>query len=293
MRSMTGHGRGVASGEGCRLSVEVAGVNRRQADVQVSLPRELDPLEPRVREAVLQRINRGRVSVRVKLVLTAPPAGEAALVNRPLARAYAAEFRRLQKELRLPEPPGLELILRAPGVLQPPAETDRTEVFWPVLEKALRKALDAMDRMRRKEGAHLARDLRERVKTLRRMAREVRKLAPEVPRRAQDQLLQRLAERGLEGIDPADERILKEVALFADRCDITEELTRLDSHFQQWDGLMRSKEPVGRTLDFLLQEMFREVNTIGSKAADARVSALVVGMKTELEKLREQVQNIE
>lgn len=293
MNSMTGHGRGIAAGKGCRIAVEVASVNRRQADVQVCLPRELDPLEPRVREAVLRSISRGRVSVRVRWVATAAMAAEVALVHRPLARAYAAEFRRLQKELQWPELPGLEAVLRALGVLQSPVETDRSETFWPVLEKALCKALEAMNRMRRKEGRHLARDLQERMKTLRRMAREVGKLAPEVPRRAHTQLLQRLEGLGLPGIAPNDERLLKELALFADRCDITEELTRLESHFRQWDDLLRSEQPVGRTLDFLLQEMFREINTVGSKAGDARISALVVGMKTELEKLREQVQNIE
>ena len=172
----------------------------------------------------------------------------------------------------------------------PPAEA---EVFWPGVRSALDEALTRLVRMREREGAHLARDLKRRVAALRRLVIQVQRLAPGVARRYQEQLCERLRQAGVAGLVADDERLLKEVAIFADRSDVSEELTRLHSHFRQFDDCLGSDEPVGRTLDFLAQEINREVNTIGSKANDGAIAGAVVALKAELEKFREQVQNIE
>ena len=185
------------------------------------------------------------------------------------------------------------MLVRAPGVLQTEEGLSDAAAFWPAVEKALRQALDALIRMREREGAHLSKDLQKRMMLVRRSVERVQKQAPEVLKRYQEQLRERVKNAGLETPAVDDERLLKEIVYFADRSDISEELTRLRSHFEQFADCLKAKEPVGRTLDFLAQEMNREVNTIGSKANDSLISREVVTLKAELEKFREQVQNVE
>jgi uncharacterized protein (TIGR00255 family) len=290
--SMTGYGRGMAAGAGCRVTVELASVNRRQADVVLSLPRELEPLETRIREEIAKNVARGRVTARVVLQSTEVSA-EACRLDVPLARAYAREFRKLAKELDLAGPLMLDHLLRAPGVLQAQDAPMDGELYWPVVRTALEKALQGLMGMRRREGSHLARELKRRIALIQSGVRRVRRLAPAVQQRYREQLRERVQLAGLEAPVPDDERLAKELVYYADRSDVTEELARLESHFAQFAEALSSGEPVGRTLDFLAQEMNREVNTVGSKANDSRVSREVVGLKTELEKFREQVQNVE
>jgi uncharacterized protein (TIGR00255 family) len=178
-------------------------------------------------------------------------------------------------------------------VLQADREEIDSDIAWQWLEPGLRKALAAFDGMRSKEGDALAKDLGARVDLLRRTAAEVKAIAPDVLRRFREQLLERIRLAHLEQVDANDERVLKEVVLFADRSDISEEIARLESHFHQFDDCVASRDPVGRKLDFLAQEMNREINTIGAKANDSRIAALVVDLKTELERFREQAQNVE
>jgi len=293
MKSMTGYGRGECARDGFKVTVELSSVNRRQSEIVVYLPRELEALEPRVRDEINRRIARGRLTV--KVVLQAAEGGFSGRVrlNVPLARAYARELNRLAKELKLAGPVSLDTLIRASGVLQTDQELTDAPTFWLAVERALTKALDALVKMREREGAHLLRDLKQRIALLRRSVERVQKQAPEVMRRYQEQLRERVKNAGLDipGLD--DERLLKEIVYFADRSDVSEELTRLQSHFQQFDDCVKAQEPVGRTLDFLAQEMNREVNTIGSKANDSVISREVVSLKAELEKFREQVQNVE
>jgi len=288
---MTGQGRGAHSRDGCSSSVELRTVNRKQAEIQLDLPHELEPLEARVRETIGQVVSRGRCEVRVSVEL--PEGAVRARLNQSLARAYAAEFSKLAAELKLENAVTLDLLARCPGVIAAREERADAESFWPVLEKALTQALDALTKMREREGSHLAKDLAGRVGTMRKAAARVAKQAPKVQQRFREQLLQRIRAAGLENIPPDDERVLKEVVFFADRSDIAEELARLQSHFAQFDDCLKSTEPVGRKLDFLAQEMNREINTIGSKANDALISGDVVLLKTELERFREQAQNVE
>lgn len=293
MNSMTGYGRGQASHEGSTVTVELSSVNRRQTDLVLNLPRELESLEPRVRDEISRHLARGRLTLRIGLTFSDAATARRLQLNDTLARAYARAFSRLGSELGLPDTVTLDTVLRAPGVLQTAPLAPDPETLWPTLERALRQAIEALLRLRRREGRHLARDLRRRIASLRRLTATVRRTAPEVARRYRRQLLERIRSFGLESLDFEDERLLKEVALFAERSDISEELTRLEGHFQQFDEALRSPDPVGRLLDFLAQEMHREVNTLGAKANDSRISRAVVTMKAEVERFREQVQNIE
>ena len=214
-------------------------------------------------------------------------------MNLPLAKAYARELNRLSKQLRLPGPVTLDQVARVPGVLQTPEDLAVEADFWPAVQKALKQALAGMVKMREREGAHLAQDLAKRIAVMRKSAAQIQKHAPTVAERYRQQLIERIKSADLEAPGAEDERLLKEVVYFADRSDISEELTRLQSHFQQFGDGLKSKEPVGRMLDFLAQEMNREINTIGSKANDRLISREVVTLKAELEKFREQAQNVE
>ena len=292
MKSMTGYGRGESSRNGCKVTVEISSVNRRQGEVAVHLPRDLDVLESRVRNEVNQKISRGRVNVRVTLMSGEGGGGQAA-INVVLAKRYACEYRSLAKGLNLSGDLALEHVLRAPGVLQVSEQEVDAMDYWSVVQKSLSAGLKQLISMRAKEGGYLKKDLVKRVKIIRRGVTQVQKRVPSVVKRYRKQLLARIENAGIQLTNEDNERLLREVVLFAERSDITEELTRLQSHFVQFDDTLKKNEPVGRTLDFLTQEMNREINTIGSKANDAEISRRVVNLKAELEKFREQVQNVE
>jgi uncharacterized protein (TIGR00255 family) len=293
MKSMTGYGRGDCSQDGFKIAVELSSVNRKQAEVSVNLPREMEMLEAQIRDLVNHCIARGRLTVRVSLHMGVSKSAARMHLNVPLAKAYARELNNLAKQLKLPDPVTLDQLARAPGVLQTDEELAVEEDFWPAVQKALKKALSEMVKMREREGAHLAQDLATRMTIMRQAAARIQKQAPTVAERYRQQLIERIKSADLEAPGADDERLLREVVYFADRSDISEELTRLQSHFQQFDDCRKSKEPVGRTLDFLAQEINREINTIGSKANDSLISREVVTLKAELERFREQAQNVE
>jgi uncharacterized protein (TIGR00255 family) len=293
MKSMTGYGRGECARDGFKITVELSAVNRRQPEISVNLPRELETLESPVRDAINARVARGRVTAHVGIHAADGKSSARAHLNLPLAKAYATELARLAKSLKISGEISLDQILRAPGVFQTDEELVDAESIWPVVEKALKQALAALVKMREREGAHLAEDLALRIGVMRQSAGKIQKQAPQTAENYRKHLLERIKSAGIESIAPDDERLLREVVVFADRSDITEELTRLQSHFQQFEDCRKSKEPVGRTLDFLAQEMNREINTIGSKANDAVISREVVTLKAELERFREQAQNVE
>jgi uncharacterized protein (TIGR00255 family) len=293
MKSMTGYGRGDCSQDGFKITVELSSVNRKQSEISVNLPHEMELLEAQIRDLINRHIARGRLTVRVSLHAGASLTAARMHLNVPLAKAYARELSRLSRQLRLSGSVTLDHIVRAPGVFQTDEQLAIEEDFWPAVEKALQQALCGLLKTREREGAHLARDLSQRVTIMRKAVLHIQKHAPGVTERYRRQLLERIKGAGLEIPSLEDDRLLKEVVYFADRSDISEELTRLQSHFQQFDDCGKSKEPVGRMLDFLAQEMNREVNTIGSKANDSLISRAVVTLKAELEKFREQAQNVE
>jgi uncharacterized protein (TIGR00255 family) len=290
MRSMTGYGRGTAAFDGRQIAVEISSVNRKQAEISLSLPKALQELEPRVRDEINAQISRGRLTVAVGL--HSKHVTRNGGINVAAARAYREELEALRKMLKLGGEVTLDQVLRGAGVIDSENVEVETELAWPALHRALKTALDQFIKMRKKEGDALAADLKKRVLAIQKNVKTISVLAPKVMEHHRGTLLERAAKAGLE-IEASDERLLKEIVFFADRSDISEELTRLRSHLDQFFGELGKDAPVGRTLDFLLQELFRETNTIGNKANFLAISQIVVGMKTELEKLREQVQNIE
>jgi uncharacterized protein (TIGR00255 family) len=271
--------------------VEISSVNRKQIEISLSLPRGWAELEPRLRDEIGAAVSRGRLSVAIA-VHRRTGAKSAGRINTRAAVAYCAELRRLQRKLKLQGDLHLKNVLQGPGVLCEPDAAQEPQVAWPALRKALFAALQQLDAMRIREGKALAGDIAVRLRRVEMGVAAVQKRAPQVVERHRAGLLQKIKTAGLE-IAQNDERLLKEIVFFADRSDISEEITRLRSHLKQFYQSLRKKEPVGRTLDFMIVEMNREVNTIGSKANDLEIAQAVVAMKTELEKIREQVQNIE
>jgi uncharacterized protein (TIGR00255 family) len=288
---MTGYGRGQSAHNGCQYSVELNSVNRKQSDVVVTLPRELSELEPRVRDVINAEVSRGRLNVVIAVHRSAGATGALAIdVN--LARTYFMAMLELQKELNVAGVVSIDTLLRAPGVLRMPEEDTSIDDAWPHVEASLKEALHDLVKMREREGKHLAKDLIKRLKTVRSAVRKIKLLQPGVVKRYRQSLHERIQRAGVD-IPIDDERLVKEVIFFADKSDISEELTRLDSHFAQFAHHLRRNEPVGRTLEFMTQEIAREFNTLGSKANDVEISQHVVTCKAEMEKIREQIQNIE
>lgn len=288
---MTGFGRGDARGEGVHWHVECSSVNRKQLEVAVSLPRELAELEIAVRGKVAGAVSRGRVAVSVKCD-AAEMSGSALRVDETLAEKYLTALRGMAGRFDLAAHITAADLARWPGVFQIESGQCTAETAWPLIEEALEAALGQMLAMRVKEGAHLRDDVEGRLRALDKILAAVRELAPGVPLAQRKALQQRLAEAGLP-LPLEDERLVKEIALFAERADISEELARSDSHLRKFRELTGSKEPAGRSMDFLTQELFREFNTMGAKANSARIAHHVVDAKTEIEKIREQVQNVE
>jgi uncharacterized protein (TIGR00255 family) len=288
---MTGYGRGESAQNGSKFCVELNSVNRKQSDVVITLPRELTELETRVRDVVNAEVSRGRLNVVVTWQRRAPGTQKVA-IDTELARTYFRAMLELQKEIGAGGEPSIETVLRIPGVLQVPEEEIAIAEVWPLLEQALKEALSDLVRMRAREGKHLAKDLIKRLKAVRESVRKIRQLQPAALKRYRQNLQERLERAGLD-LPIDDERLAKEVVFFADRSDISEELTRLDSHLAQFAHHLRKTEPIGRTLEFMTQEIARELNTLGAKANDVDISQLVVTCKAEMEKIREQIQNIE
>ena len=291
MHSMTGFGRGSATADEGTATVEIACVNRKQAEVVVQSAREFTELEPKIRKAVLNTISRGRIQVSIQFER---PLGDAAPVRVDLRLVEALEtaFESISAHTGRKVAPDAADFLRAPGLIRIEDGGVSAETAWGPIEKALEVAIEQVLDMRKNEGDDLARDLSTRLDLLEKTAAAIAALAPGRPERYREQLFKRLRDAGLE-LDLNDERVLRELSVFADRCDVSEEITRLDSHFRKFREYMAGAEPAGRPLDFLCQEIHREFNTIGSKAADAGIAQHVVEAKTELEKIREQVQNVE
>lgn len=288
---MTGYGRGQSASNGVKFSVELNSVNRKQSDVVVALPRELTELEPRVRDVINSEVSRGRLNV-VIAVHGSKGSGAALALDRQLARTFYKSMVELQKELGAAGEITIDTILRAPGVLRPPEDELPIDEAWPHVEAALKEALGDLVKMREREGKHLAKDLIKRLKVVRTAVRKIRQLQPAVVKRYRQSLHDRIERAGID-LPLDDDRLVKEVIFFAEKSDITEELTRLESHFAQFAHHLRKQEPVGRTLEFMSQEIGREFNTLGAKANDVEISQLVVTCKSEMEKIREQIQNIE
>jgi uncharacterized protein (TIGR00255 family) len=290
MRSMTGYGRAAAALAGGTLTIQVSSVNRRSLDLTIKLPPEWDGLEAEVGEAVRRVAARGKVHVGVEYAsangreeLSWNDAGVGAVLDR---LAALADARQIHFE------PTAELLWQIASTQRATVEKPSADSARPAVLSALGEALAGFTEMRAKEGDALLSDFNERIAVCRGQVDAVAARAPAVVPAYRVQLLKRLREAGLE-LNVEDERVLREIALFADRCDVTEEITRFRSHIDQLAALLKSQEEIGRKADFILQEMGREANTIGSKANDLAIAKSVIELKNELERIREQMANVE
>lgn len=290
---MTGFGRAEAKLPGFRLRVEINSVNNKKGlDVLINLPREFASAENRVREQVEKKIDRGRVSLQAVLDRSAAAKKDGLQVDRQRLISAHRELKSLARETGCPENISLEFLLRLPGVMSDTAAPAVGPEDEGVLLKTVETALAEFMAFREREGSFLAKDLIAVFQRLEITVKKIEKLRPKMVRQYRDNLRKRIAEAGVD-LPLNDERLQKELVLFADRSDVTEEIKRLEAHFAEARRILKVKKPGGRTLDFLLQEIGREVNTIGSKANALEVSQAVIDLKTELEKIREQVQNLE
>jgi uncharacterized protein (TIGR00255 family) len=288
---MTAFGRGEAEADGYRFTVELRSVNHRFCDVQLKGPKKSVGFEEEVKRLVSARFSRGRIEVIVVADETLEKI-QHLTINLELARTYTELLAGLQKELGLEGAVHLEALLNFRDIFVFQEDEQRRKQAWIVLETALEQAVGNCLKMRAEEGTAIERDFTKRLGRLENLVKEVETRAPFVVQETRDRLQQRIEH--ILGETPVDEaRLAQEVAIFAEKSDITEEVVRLQSHFRQFRDLLAAAGPHGRQLEFLLQEMHREISTIGSKAGDLAVAQNVIKVKTELERLREQVQNVE
>lgn len=289
--SMTGFGAGVCSEGGIEANAEVRSFNNRFLEVSVHLPRFLAHRDQQVKEIVRRRVARGRVNVSISVKME-NNSYLGLKVDLEMARAYKRLLEELNEELALKDQVGLDHLLGLPDLFTVEGDQERAESAWVVAERALAAALEQMLTMRLQEGAELRKDLEKRIASLEQKVSQIelhsQRRAPEVLRRLRARVQALIGEVSMDEV-----RLAQEVALLADRMDVTEECVRFHSHNTLFLASMDGEEPSGRRLNFLLQEMQREANTIGAKAADADISHLVVDLKDEVEKIREQIQNIE
>lgn len=290
---MTGYGKGEVEGATQKWSVELRSVNHRFLDLSLNLPRHLWALEDRFRKALKARLARGRVEM--QLACETRPGGTGALrLDQGLAADVAAVLRELQRTAGLAEHLTLDHLLRfADWLIIREREAADLEETWALLSQALAQALDFLQQMRREEGAALAQELAEHLALLGREVERIRTQAAAFPELWRQKLTARLQELKGELGELDEGRLAQEIAFLAERRDVAEELARLDSHLAQFGEALTQGGPVGRKLEFLLQEMLREFNTIGAKAADLEISQAVLAAKGLLERLREQIQNVE
>ena len=291
LKSMTGFGEARKAFADWVIQVELSTVNRKQLDIQLNLPKTLAACEADLNRWVRGAIARGRVSGFVRIEPARQGRSEKQ-INMSKARAVVKAYRMLAKELNIEPTITLEMLTRHPEIFNAEESLPSPELWRPALEEVVQTALKKLSKMRRAEGRALEQDLRERIGLLEQGTRAIQKRIPQQQAHYRDRLEGVLKKEGFNLVE-AEERIIREIALFVERTDITEELTRLKSHLKQMRAHLRSVEPVGRPLDFLSQELFREINTIGSKASDRVIAHEVVAFKGELERLREQVQNVE
>lgn len=292
LKSMTGFGHGHAQGAGLRVDVEISSVNRKQLDVMINLPRPLQSLESWILEQLSHEMSRGRLSLQITVHSIGGNGSSPVVINQELISSCLSELRRTAKHLGVSPEISMSDLIRIPGVMTIHDAGQDSEAVKPILQKALQKALVSFTAMRKREGKILLKDLSARVDKLDELVRTISERSPGLVTGYRRALRERIAQLSGDMHIP-DERLEKEVVLFADRADITEEITRLRSHIKQARGMMKQEDPAGRSMDFLAQEMFREINTIGSKAGDSIISSIVVNFKADLERFREQVQNIE
>jgi uncharacterized protein (TIGR00255 family) len=273
--------------------VEISSVNRKQLEIRAGLPKEITSYEPLLRNIISEKISRGYISVSVNLELNHAALQKTMKVNEAFVSAIVKKCRHLQEHLDLPGQIELRDIINIPGVIDTGTQDFNMPALQSTFTKALTGAVSELIKMRAEEGKRLRADILKRFAILNELIDNIEPIAAHLPHRQKERLFQKLKEADL-AVSTDDERILRELVIFADRADVSEEITRLRSHIKQFYGFLETDDkPVGRSLDFVIQEISREITTLGNKAADQEISPFVVIFKTELEKIREQAQNIE
>lgn len=290
-KSMTGFGRGEAEAKGRRWTVEIRCVNHRYLDLKIKLPKGYAGLEEKVRKCLAAVLVRGRVDVALSISGDFSDLQEIE-ANHGLARTYRDALAKLAGQLDLPNDVSLLRLASYPDVLVLNQRAEELDEVWPLMEEALLDALGTCDQMRSEEGDAMAADLQGRLSQFAEVIQRIEERIPELLQEREAKLKERL-EKLLGNVQLDAQRLAQEVAILSDKTDVTEEIVRLASHIMQFRAFLESEEATGRKIDFLLQEFLREVNTMASKINDADIAHLTVDLKAELEKMREQVQNIE
>ncbi len=291
IRSMTGYGMGSAECGGKTFTVEIKAVNSRYSDFSIKMPRVYTFLEEPLRKKAAEKITRGKVDIYIN-VETNGEGDSVVNINKPLAEAYLNALRELGAELQIQSNANAETFLRIPDVFTVEKAPDDTELITSTVTEALSIALEGFDAMRVAEGEKLVLDLKEHLAFIAKATEEVEKRSPKIVEEYRNRIEERM--RDILGSASYDEtRLLTEVAIFADKVNVNEETVRLRSHIDQFTQMLDEGGSVGRKIDFLIQEMNREINTIGSKSNDLEVARIVIDVKAEIEKLREQIQNVE
>jgi len=293
IKSMTGYGRAETLHEGKKWVVEIRSLNHRYMEIIVRLPGALTPLEMEIKKKVGEKLVRGRVDVTVQMDAAGSSGGAMQYeLDLPLLRNYLELLNRIRTELKLKEKADLNTVSRFRDIFVPSERKLDAAQAWVILKDVLDKALRDLVRMREKEGAVIRKDFLSRIGKIQKYLEATKSRIPEVVSEYQKRLSERVKELS-GGLELDGMRLAQEVALLAEKTDITEEIVRLESHIEQLTKLLDSRDSAGRKIDFLLQEMCREVNTMGSKSSDVMLSHQVIELKSEITKLREQVQNVE
>lgn len=288
---MTGYGEGIASKSGITIQTEITSVNKKQLDIQLSLPKNLICFESDIQKQIKKMISRGRINGSVKIISSSRPLVEVE-INRPLLSSYEDAINEIAGKNNPKNDISLSTIITQPDIIQLKPVLSDNNLLNEILHKSLAKAISSLIKMKKKEGEELKFDICKRIEKLSNLVEIIDKRSPIVKKNYKKKLTSRLKSQGFEKL-MNDERVLKEVALYGERSDITEEIVRIISHLKQMNSHLESKKSVGRALDFLCQELFREINTICSKADDLKIIKSAVTFKIELEKIREQSQNVE
>ena len=291
IKSMTGYGRYEGIVEDKKILAEIRSVNHRFADYNIKTPRNYGFLEEKIRKFLSGKINRGKVDVYVS-VESFEQADKDVILNEPLAESYINALKELRDKFSLKDDISVSSVARWSEIFNMQRKDEDSEKIWACVKVALESAADDFVSMREREGERLYKDLVEKRNNMYKMEQQIAQCAPERLEAYRNRLYEKLKEV-LNDTNIDESRILTEAAIFADKVAIDEETVRLESHFEEFDKIINAPEPAGRKLDFLIQEINREINTIGSKANDLEISKTVVAFKAELEKMREQVQNVE
>ncbi|MGD9239826.1 MAG: YicC/YloC family endoribonuclease [Desulfobacterales bacterium] len=292
IKSMTAFATAENSVDELTVKIEIRSYNSRHLDIFLRVPPACQPLEEKIKGLITDRVARGRLEIRVQI----DDSSEEALaleVDFSRAEALVAAFKQLKSRFDLKTDITLEMLLGAGGIIKTGEKLEKEDIVWPAVKHCLQLALDDLEAMRQKEGDFIAKDFEHRLNFLKACLKKIRKNSDDLLPQYQERLKERVALLAQDSVELDPARIAQEAAFLADRSDISEEIVRAESHLDQFDQIMNAVEPAGRKLNFLLQELNREFNTMGSKVGNAEVAYLIIDVKSELEKIREQIQNVE